>query len=425
MPTLTAPRSAPAPAPAPAARNALQVDGSPTRWTAEPPSDDQRRAVTVDEYQTFRRDGYLVVRGLVPPEDVEELHQHTRDLMQGKLPEQQDMEEYDARDAAKDDQHRQRWESRKEHGTVRHLIKPPEHLSPQEKAAFFLRIHMLHRQIPLHERYMLHPRVLDVLEVLIGPDVLAMQTMLFLKPPGKVGQGWHQDSYYIPTMPDTLIGAWIAIDDADERNGGLWFAKGSASEPIYPPCPEVGYGFGDKLIRDIRYIAGASEPEDASNHLSPIAERYDQVLCPARKGDVVFFNGHVLHRSKDNWTADRFRRAFVSHYCNARSFTTWGRDGDNPEGYDESTGGTNASHILARGDTHLPFATPRFGTPCAALLPAERRQRTLAETVRRIAAHDNGLMGCAITDLDSLDHDHDEEQPQMMGGSNGEAAGEG
>ena len=93
---------------------------------------------------------------------------------------------------------------------------------------------MLHRRLELHERYLLHPRVLDVLEALIGPDVCAVQTMLFLKPPGKPGQGWHQDSFYIPTHPDTLCGAWIAIDDADELNGAMWFAKGSQRRADLP-----------------------------------------------------------------------------------------------------------------------------------------------------------------------------------------------
>ena len=41
------------------------------------------------------------------------------------------------------------------------------------------------------------------------------QTMMFIKGPGSDGQGFHQDSYYIPTFPDTLIGAWIAVDRAD------------------------------------------------------------------------------------------------------------------------------------------------------------------------------------------------------------------
>jgi len=44
---------------------------------------------------------------------------------------------------------------------------------------------------------------------------------------------------------------------------------------------------------------------------------------------------------------------------------------------DPETRMTNASHILARGDTHLPFAQPRFGTFCAALIPSEKRRHTL------------------------------------------------
>jgi phytanoyl-CoA hydroxylase len=302
--------------------------------------------------------------------------------------------------------------------TVQVLEAPPAHLSPEEKAQYFLRIHMLHRKLELHERYMLHPRILDVLEVIIGPDVLAMQTMLFLKPPGKPGQGWHQDSYYIPTHPDTLCGAWIAIDDADELNGAMWFAKGSGVEPIYPPCPEVAYGFGDKLISDIKHVKGVSDVNDEANDLARVADNYDQVLVPAKAGDVVFFNGHVLHRSKKNFTTDRTRRSFVGHYSNARSFTQWGavldvktnRYKNEPfvsTTVDPVTGMTNASHILARGDTHLPFALPKFGTPCAALLPAEDRKRASDFALRMIAGMNNGLMGCAIADPNAK-HDHDE-----------------
>jgi ectoine hydroxylase-related dioxygenase (phytanoyl-CoA dioxygenase family) len=356
--------------------------------TSEAPTD--RYRVMVEQYRAFRRDGFLVVRGLVPMDDIEELRRHTEDLMQGRLPEQR--VQMAARETDKDGP-----------VTCQGLEAPPAHLTPAEKAQHFLRIHMLHRQHELHERYMLHPRVLDVLEVLIGPDVLAMQTMLFLKPPGKPGQGWHQDSYYIPTHPDTLCGAWIAIDDADELNGAMWFAKGSQVEPIYPPCPEAGYGFGDKLIGDILHVKGVSEIDDARNALSAVADRYDQVLVPAKAGDAVFFGGHALHRSKQNYTTDRFRRAFVGHYCNARSFTQWGAD--SPRGdvhashvIDPQTRMTNGSHILARGDTHLPFALPRFGTSCAALLSRQQRAAESDRVARVIASMNNGLMGCAIAD---------------------------
>lgn len=357
-----------------------------------------RAPVSIGQYVAFRRDGFVVVRGLVGSDEIAELREHTESLMQGRLPEQGA-----ARMADRD--------VRGDSGvTVQGLEAPPEHLSPHEKAQYFLRIHMLHRRLELHERYLLHPRVLDVLEVLIGPDVLAMQSMLFLKPPGKPGQGWHQDSYYIPTLPDTLCGAWIAIDDCDEINGAMWFAKGSGHEPIYPPCPEAGYGFGERLLSDIRYVKGVSNPDDSANSLSAVADRYDQVLAEMRAGDVAFFNGHVLHRSKANRSPDRCRRSFVGHYCNARSFTQWGADAPRDDAHaaetcDPLTKMTNGSHILARGDTHLPFARPRFGTRCAATEPPEQRRARSAHAARVIAEMNHGLLGCAIADPTLRDDD--------------------
>jgi len=372
---------------------AVKPDSIAAAVPASSPRD--RYQVSVEQYVQFRQTGYLVVPNLVSQEEIAELQQHTEDLMAGRLPEQQG--------------------TRSKHlGSsgaavlVNDFGAPPEGLSPQEKANFFLRIHMLHRKLALHERYMLHPRVLDVLEVIIGPDVLAMQTMLFLKPPGSQGQGWHQDSYYIPTFPDSLLGAWIAIDDCDEWNGAMWFAAGSQREPIYPPAD--GYGYGQRDLGGIRTIAHVSDVNDEVNELAPIADRYPQLLVSAKAGDVVFFGGHVLHRSKANRTADRFRRAFVSHYCNARSFTQWGADG----GYDDvhaaqavdpATKMTNGSHILARGDTHLPFARPRFGTPCAALLDAAERRRLGEHALRVQADMASGDMGVAPADPDRRDDD--------------------
>lgn len=327
--------------------------------------------VSVEQYRRFRRDGFLIVRGLVSSEEVAALRAHTEDLMQGRLPEQR----------------------------AGQLDAPPTHLTPQQKAEHFLRIHMLHRQFALHERFLLHPRVLDVLEVIIGPDVLALQTMLFLKGPGQPGQGWHQDSFYLPTHPDTLCGAWTALDDVDEQNGALWFAQGSHVEPVYPP--DSGYGFGDVTLRDLPRVRGASNPDDEHNDLAAVAAPYPQVLATMRVGDVAFFGGHVLHRSKANWSADRFRRAFVGHYCNARSFTQW--SGESPGG--EGTGMTNGAHILARGDTHLPFARPAFGTLCAALLSPEARRRGSAHAHGVMGDPASGLMGMAPADPARQDDD--------------------
>ncbi|HEY3109148.1 MAG TPA: phytanoyl-CoA dioxygenase family protein, partial [Chloroflexota bacterium] len=156
----------------------------------------ERRRVSVQEYVTFRAQGFLVVRGLVGAAEVAELRQHVEELIYGRL-------------------------------DVPGLEPPPPGAAVAEIERRYLRIHMLHRQLEIHERFLLHPRILDVLEALIGPDVMAMQSMLFIKAPGGAGQGYHQDSYYIPTYPDTLCGAWLAIDRADQENGCLHFTVGS------------------------------------------------------------------------------------------------------------------------------------------------------------------------------------------------------
>ena len=195
---------------------------------------------------------------------------------------------------------------------------------------------MLHRELEIHERVMLHPGVLDVVEGLVGPDVLALQTMLFVKRPGAEGQGYHQDSFHILTFPDTLIGAWVALDPADEENGCVWITRGSQHEPVYPDADaDAGEGRNDLTAVAARY-AGREVPA---------------VLAP---GDAVFFGGRVLHRSHANRSRTRSRRAFVAHYCDARSLVPWDDEPLAPGAIG------NGRHVLARGASHLPFASPCF-----------------------------------------------------------------
>jgi phytanoyl-CoA hydroxylase len=262
-------------------------------------------SVTVEQYVHFREHGYLIVRGLVAPDEVQELLDHVEES----------------------------------HGDR-------------------LRIHMLHRKLEIHERYMLQPRIVDVVAALIGPDVLALQTMLFVKRPGSPGQGYHQDSYHIITQPDTLIGAWVALDRADTENGCVWITAGSQNEPVYPDADDHSGHGGDRHLADIEAVSGADDPDESRNGLTPVAARYAGREVPAvlDPGDVVFFGGHVLHRSHANRSATRSRRAFVSHYCNARSYVPWD---DEPLAEGEMA---NDRHILARGTTHLPYALPKFGS---------------------------------------------------------------
>ena len=69
------------------------------------------------------------------------------------------------------------------------------------------------------EKYLAHQTIVDVATQVIGPDVKEMQSMLFIKAAGKPGQAWHQDEEFIPTRDRTLMGGWIALDDANTENG--------------------------------------------------------------------------------------------------------------------------------------------------------------------------------------------------------------
>jgi phytanoyl-CoA hydroxylase len=290
------------------------------------PTDHATRPVTVDEYVRFHAEGHLIVRGLVARDEVQELLDHIDDVLAGRV---------EIPGAAAFGTDNKTAETRLDH---------------------LLRIHMLHRRLEIHERFMLHPRVLDVVQALAGPDVLALQTMLFVKGPGSGGQGYHQDSFHILTQPDTLIGAWLALDRADEENGCLRLTVGSQHEPVYPDVDErAGHG-GDHLLADIPAIAGADDPDERRNDLTRVAAKYAgrEAAAIMEPGDVVFFGGRVLHRSNANHSTTRSRRSFVAHYCNARSYVPW--DDEALDGHATA----NGRHILARGETHLPYARPRF-----------------------------------------------------------------
>ncbi|MDE2776535.1 MAG: phytanoyl-CoA dioxygenase family protein, partial [Chloroflexota bacterium] len=211
-------------------------------------------------------------------------------------------------------------------------------------------------------------------------------------------------AYYIPTQPDTLIGAWMAIDPADEENGCLWMTPGSQHEPIYPDCDGATQQ-GDSILSDIEAVKSVSHPDVEINTLAQVALRYEEEApIPAEPGDVVFFGGHVFHRSHAN-DSDRPRRAFVSHYCNARSRVAWDH-GSNRAHYEgaDANGATNHRHILARGATHLPYAQPKFGTLCAANAPALYGERFDDKRVKSMMGDSAGFM--VLVPHEDFEHDH-------------------
>ncbi|MCC6000277.1 MAG: phytanoyl-CoA dioxygenase family protein [Pararhodobacter sp.] len=73
-----------------------------------------------------------------------------------------------------------------------------------------------------------HQDILDMVEQLIGPDIILWGSMLFAKPPA-VGKGvpWHQDGKYWPIEPLATVTVRVAIDGSDRENGCMQYIPGS------------------------------------------------------------------------------------------------------------------------------------------------------------------------------------------------------
>lgn len=170
-----------------------------------------------------------------------------------------------------------------------------------------LAIHFPHKLSPTLLAMLRHPAIVDVVSQLVGPDVKCMQSMLFVKNAGKPGQAWHQDEAFIPTRDASLIGVWIALDDATIDNGCLWVQPGShRTHTLWPTAP----------CTDPRF-----DPTPES--VGWPGERESGVAAEVSAGSVVFFNGHTLHRSLNNVRKSGFRRALVLHMMSAHSELPW------------------------------------------------------------------------------------------------------
>lgn len=80
------------------------------------------------------------------------------------------------------------------------------------------------------------PEILDIVEQLIGPDIIVWSSALFCKSPyrGKATP-WHQDAQYWPIRPLETTTVWIAIDPATRENGCLRVVPGShRTREIFP-----------------------------------------------------------------------------------------------------------------------------------------------------------------------------------------------
>ncbi|MGW0484929.1 phytanoyl-CoA dioxygenase family protein [Nonomuraea sp. NPDC003214] len=172
---------------------------------------------------------------------------------------------------------------------------PQEPGGPYDILRDYPRVMHPHQVNDVALRYLLDARIGAILADLLGEEPIAAQSMFYFKPPGARGQALHQDNFYLRVEPGTCVAAWVALDRVDRANGGLEVVPGTHLMDLF--CPE-------EADHDVSFTREYVPPP-------PGLERVPVDMEP---GDVLFFNGSLVHGSEPNSTADRFRRSFICHY---------------------------------------------------------------------------------------------------------------
>ena len=154
-----------------------------------------------------------------------------------------------------------------------------------------------------------HPRILDIVESLIGSEIYCNPVQhTRIKPPASAlpqtavdsnvaRTFWHQDEAVL--TPDAteaqVITVWVAITDATEENGCLVCVPGSHRQEMTLHCPGNGFSSAEIFIPD-ELIA----PEQV-------------VSMPVKAGGLVLLHQRTEHGALDN-LSQQIRWSFDLRY---------------------------------------------------------------------------------------------------------------
>jgi non-haem Fe2+, alpha-ketoglutarate-dependent halogenase len=133
------------------------------------------------------------------------------------------------------------------------------------------------------------PKILDVYEDLIGPNILCYSMAFRIKEPdGKTFAGWHQDGAANPIKPILVIGA-LALADCTIDHGCLKVIPGSHKASA---LPHIDTGDPDSILTRGQYIADGFDESSA-------------VDLELKAGEIGLFNAGIIHSSPVNLSKER------------------------------------------------------------------------------------------------------------------------
>ncbi len=159
--------------------------------------------------------------------------------------------------------------------------------------------HALHDLDPTFDAFSRQPAIAGAAASVGFADPLLVQSMYIFKAPHIGGEvACHQDATFLFTEPSTVVGFWVALQDATIENGCLWAQPGGHRGPLrrrFVQDPESGARF-DEL--DATPLPAPGGPE-----LVPLE---------AAAGTLVVLHGQLPHWSDVN-RSERSRHAYAVH----------------------------------------------------------------------------------------------------------------
>lgn len=134
-----------------------------------------------------------------------------------------------------------------------------------------------------------HPKVLDLVEAMIGPNILLFNATYIIKEPQtRAHVSWHQDLTFWGLSHDDQVTLWLALSPATEASGCMRMVPGSHTSGRMHH--ETGTD-ADNVLLQAQTVADVAE-ETA-------------VMCPLAPGEASFHHGWTLHASMPNVSDDR------------------------------------------------------------------------------------------------------------------------
>ena len=157
-----------------------------------------------------------------------------------------------------------------------------------------------HCVMPLAARIGRDPRILDVVQGILGPDILVYGVEFFIKEPNtKQIVSMHQDlTYWGLGAIDGLVTMWLALSPATLQSGCMEFARASHKNAILPH--EDTFDDNNLLSRGQEVQVDVAPEDREAIELMP--------------GQISLHHGLTVHGSGPNSSDDR-RIAAVVRYC--------------------------------------------------------------------------------------------------------------